>query len=288
MPTTNVRTSPSGPEVDVDVPSTIVAPGELLGRSLNETTSGDAVPVTGAQQGEMVRFQNDIPNSDTGTLALLTIGEQTTNIQFNPVGADLTISAISLPFGKPVNLRVQRNNAQRVILTNAGGSNGIRCPGNADYVMRGNDECTIINNFGGVLVIDKASDPNCLAPETAFAANPLTFFANTFSIRNTFTAGAGGAADDVILLNGNVNMAFRILDVFLDVSTAVVGSSCTLRSATGGGGIAISSALSSASTPLTSRNSVAGTIQIAANGTVVLRRSDSGVAGTIVLLCARN
>lgn len=286
MANVTLRQGPSGPPVTLS--DDIVAPGELLGRSLNEVSPGIAVPVTGAQQGEMIRYQNEATNVDTGTLALLTISSQVTSIQFNPVGSDLVISAISIPFGKECNLRVQRGNAQRVILTNGSGATGIRCPGNADYVMRANDECTVISSFGGTpMVIDKASDPHLLAPETAFAGNPTTFFANTFELRNTFAAGGGGAADDVILLNANAPFAFRILDCWLETSAAVVGASVTLRNATGGGGAAVSSALSAAAGNTTSRNSVGVTSTIAINGSLVARRSDSAVAGTIVVLCAR-
>ena len=94
----------------------------------------------------------------------------------------------------------------------------------------------------------------------------------------TFTAGGGGVADDLIIWSGNAPFAFRILDTFILLATFVVASTMTLRSGTGGGGSALSSVLSSASTGR-KRDTSSSTATIAVNGTLVWRRSDNGVAG---------
>lgn len=95
-------------------------------------------------------------------------------------------------------------------------------------------------------------------------------------------ASGGGGTDDVVIFNGNAPFAFRILDVTLLVSTPALLSTCQLRNATGGGGAAVSSSFGTTVTG-TFRNSVSVTSTIAANGTLVLRRSDSNVVGEVMV-----
>lgn len=107
-------------------------------------------------------------------------------------------------------------------------------------------------------------------------------------IRKAFTAGGGGSADDVVLYNATAPFGFRIVDVKLYVSTAVLLSTVTLRNATGGGGSALFAALSSATVgSLVLPTTESASASISAGGTLVLRRSDNGVAGELILYCVR-
>lgn len=101
-------------------------------------------------------------------------------------------------------------------------------------------------------------------------------------LRFPFTAGAGGSADDVLIYTAN-SPGMRIVDSKVDVSTAVGGSTLTLRTAIAGGGSAVSDAFSTATTGV-KRQTTAGTEAVlAAGSTLTIRRSDSGLAGTVVL-----
>lgn len=104
-------------------------------------------------------------------------------------------------------------------------------------------------------------------------------------ITKTFAAGAGGSADDVTIFSANAPYAFQIVDSFIYVTTGIALSTATLRSATAGGGSAKSDAYVT-TTPGVFRLLTLSALpsSIAANGTLVLRRSDNGVAGTIVML----
>lgn len=122
-----------------------------------------------------------------------------------------------------------------------------------------------------------------IAPGSLFADNN---FGVPFLIRNVFAAGAAGTADDVTIYNGNAPFAFRIVDCWVQVATAIVATTVQLRTASGGGGTALSSALSTALTGTVSNNDTASR-SVASAGSVFLRRSDRGVAGTILILALR-
>ncbi len=104
----------------------------------------------------------------------------------------------------------------------------------------------------------------------------------------TFAAGAGGAADDVAVFSPNVTpFAFMIIDVTLVVSTIVGGSSVTLRDTAGGAGTALSDSLTSASSGF-KRNTGSTTLPTIARGVpLFIRRSDSGVAATMLISMLR-
>lgn len=105
--------------------------------------------------------------------------------------------------------------------------------------------------------------------------------ATTLTLFKTFTAGAGGAADDVVIYAANAPFAFDIIDVTAVVTTLVSGSNLQLRSAAAGAGSTLSDALTAATTG-TKRNTTAAAIPaVAAGGSLIIRRSDSGIAGTV-------
>ncbi len=126
---------------------------------------------------------------------------------------------------------------------------------------------------------EDAVTPALVAPAASGMSVP-------FAVRKSFSALTPGTADDVTVL-ASAPFAFRILDSWLDTgSAAIVATSATLRSASGGGGVTLSSALSTATALSTARNSGI-TKQVAEGGAVFLRRSDRGVEGEVVLLCER-
>jgi hypothetical protein len=104
-------------------------------------------------------------------------------------------------------------------------------------------------------------------------------------IRKAFVA-TGAAADDVTLYNATAPFAFRVIDVLLFVSTAVGGTTATLRDATGGGGAALSDALATNTTG-TKRRDFTSTGTVAAGGTLSLRRTNGNTVGELVVLIRR-
>jgi hypothetical protein len=104
-------------------------------------------------------------------------------------------------------------------------------------------------------------------------------------LTKALTAGTPGTADDVTVFS-SAPWAGEIRDAWVHVSTAIGGSTLTLRSATGGSASALSSALSSASTG-TVRNNDTASRAFAKGSAVVVRRSDRGVAGDVSILVVR-
>ena len=108
----------------------------------------------------------------------------------------------------------------------------------------------------------------------------------TFVVYVSYAAGAGGSADDVTVFNASAPFAFRILEAWQVTATAVALATVQARSASGGAGSALTTAMLASVTGKTSDNSTA-TTTVAASGSVFLRRSDSGVAGEFFCLCVR-
>jgi hypothetical protein len=108
-----------------------------------------------------------------------------------------------------------------------------------------------------------------------------------FYIYHTFVAIGAPAGDDVIF-NADCPMALRILDCHIQVSTAGAGATTlTFRDAAGGGGAALSSALSTAATGV-ARNAITTALgQVALGGSLIMRRTDQSSVGEAVLLCMR-
>lgn len=102
-------------------------------------------------------------------------------------------------------------------------------------------------------------------------------------IRHAFAAGAGGAPDDVAIYTADAPFEFEIVDVTLIVSTLVNPSTVTVRDTAGGAGAALSDALVSTTTGVKRNAAMTTTPTVLKGGTVVLRRSDSGVAGIALL-----
>lgn len=106
-------------------------------------------------------------------------------------------------------------------------------------------------------------------------------------IRKAFTAGVTGTADDVTIYSAAVPCGMRIVDAMIYVSTAKAGATVTLRSATGGGGSALSDDLSVAATGVVRNATLTATTTLSSGGTLVLRRSDRACAGEVVIFCQK-
>lgn len=109
---------------------------------------------------------------------------------------------------------------------------------------------------------------------------------STFCIYVAFSAGAGGSPDDVTIYSSAAPFNFRILEAWLVTATAVAASTVIARTATGGLGSTLTTAISATATGKTSDNSTA-TTTVASGGTVVLRRSDSAIAGEFIIMAVR-
>lgn len=131
---------------------------------------------------------------------------------------------------------------------------------------------------------DRSSAP--ISAASLAALNALNV-GSPFVISGAFTAGAGGAADDVtIAALAAIGFPFKVLRARLHPTTAVGGSTCQFFSQAAGAGTALSSAIASAAT--TTADSTLNTRPTcpAADG-VFCRRSDSGVAGQYTLECVK-
>lgn len=100
-----------------------------------------------------------------------------------------------------------------------------------------------------------------------------------------FTAGPGGAPDDITIFAANCPRLIRIVRTVLHVTTAVAASTCTLRDATGGGGTALSDNISSAAAGEINSNFTAAWGTVPAGGSLYIRRSDNAVGGEVAIYC---
>lgn len=107
-----------------------------------------------------------------------------------------------------------------------------------------------------------------------------------FSFHVPYVAGTGGAARDVLLTLGE-SFNFRIVEVTSLVNAAVAASSGTLRSASGGGGSALSFAVSTAATGTSKETNRATPNNVTASTPVYWRLTDGAVAGDIIVDCIR-
>lgn len=104
-----------------------------------------------------------------------------------------------------------------------------------------------------------------------------------FQVVVPFTAATTGSADDVTVYAATVPFKAVLTEVVVYTSTAVMSSTMTLYSATGGGGTALSSAISTGSTGVARTAITTGAPTVAAGSSIYARRSDRAAAGTLVL-----
>ena len=99
-----------------------------------------------------------------------------------------------------------------------------------------------------------------------------------------------GVAGDVTIWNANSPLKFRLLWMVAQVTTAVASSTIQLRSASGGGGNAMTNALSCASAVLVTSTQSAITLAnqtVPVNGSMFLRMSAHTFAGVAYALALR-
>lgn len=123
-----------------------------------------------------------------------------------------------------------------------------------------------------------------VAPAKAAVADAVGLSALQ-TIRKAFTAGGGGAPDDVVIYNANAPFGFRVVDTAALISTAIASETVTLRDAAAGGGNALSDDLDAATVgrKRDPAATVTATGTVAVAGTLVLRRSDNGLAGEVIV-----
>lgn len=101
-------------------------------------------------------------------------------------------------------------------------------------------------------------------------------------IRKAFVAGTPGTPDDVSIYSAD-SPALRIVDTVVYISTLIALATVTLRDATGGGGNALSDDIAAGTVGVKRNLLLTATGTVPTNGTLVLRRSDRGVAGEVII-----
>lgn len=200
------------------------------------------------------------------------------------VTSPITLTSDNIGFDQTVALG---NNARVAVSKNSGATVGTRR--RINLIEGTGVTLTIADDAGNEEVdvtIASAATAGTVTPTTLSIFGTPTNTGVPFIIYVTFAAGAGGSADDVTVFSSSAPFNFRILESWLITTTAVALSTVQARTATGGGGTALSTAMSATVAGKTSDNSTA-TATVAASGTMVLRRSDSGIAGEFFAMAIR-
>ena len=109
-----------------------------------------------------------------------------------------------------------------------------------------------------------------------------------FVFRVAYTPGTPGTPDDVMISSGlPPGFDARITDIQLMTSTAIAGSTGTLRSATGGLGVALSAAIPTSALGSVRDVTRQGSNLISAGTPLYWRRSDRGVGGELLVYATR-
>jgi hypothetical protein len=132
--------------------------------------------------------------------------------------------------------------------------------------------------FIDVSVADESLGAAQLAPPAADLAVPFVIGPVAF------TTVIGGADD--VLIYGDAEFGFKILDVTVHLTTNPAGQTVQLRTATGGGGSALSSSFPTDNTG-TIRNNDTQTRNVVAGGDIYMRRSTGFPGGTVWILAVR-
>lgn len=162
-----------------------------------------------------------------------------------------------------------------------------------DASAAGNGTTLIGNGTGFSLAAPTASNGITVttgAGTLAFAPSGVNAdgLALCYVIKKAFTNLA--ANTDVAIYSANAPFAFTVLDAFVQTTTGQNSAVMTLRDATGGSGNAVSSAMTAAAAGKTRDASTTAPATIAANGTLVARRTggNGNITGTVVVYIQRN
>ena len=251
-------------------------------RSTNFQTS----PWTGTHQfnGEVRDGTLHTEPATTGALNI-TLTAGATRLLIQSTG-DITLGTISgCADGRRLVVEHLRSSGSGLLtVTHDTGTDAVSVPSSNPLVL-GNRDGIVLEGRGTnwkMAGYAAALRPAQVQPESASATLGLECLAYTIRV-GLSSGGTSGTADDVTVYSAAAPRDFRIIDCWLIVSTAVVGSTVQLRTASAGGGSALSSALSSGATG-TARNNDTATRSVSAGGSVFVRRSDRSVTGSIYLL----
>lgn len=136
------------------------------------------------------------------------------------------------------------------------------------------------NDVTGLLDVD-VIDGSIGPDQTLIVSNGIGI---PFVLPVVLTAGTPGTADDVTVFAANAPYGLQIVDVWATVTTGISSKTVTLRSASGGGGSALSAALDFGTSSTRVRDSLGSAPSVAKGGSLYVRRSDRGVAGTVFVL----
>jgi hypothetical protein len=281
-----LRRGPSGPLVSLS--DTLSPPGTVLGRSLEDIGQGFAVPLVGSELGGIVRFDGvyelELPAGSHDNVA---IPDGVRNVDITPVGGDVTITGLLVSgrgnTGSPgLNITLRGTDG---IITFANGStsstlgNRISGTSNIAFQLTEPGDCVCLARIEGGTgrwqTVARAIRPLAVQPQAIATPGVIVYGRRGFS-------ATGAAADDILI--GASPSAYNMVayEILLQISTAVGATTAQLRSDLGGGGLALSSAMSMAATGTVRNNDV--TITPVPTGTLFyLRRSNGNTAGTVII-----
>lgn len=300
--------------------------GTVKGTALAGGVVGVLQDLSGLQQGEAVRFGGIAGQGFAGPTTLndyVPPGPGTVDtlytIEIDPGGGNTTLTGLIAPTlavdGKRIRIR-KLGNSDQVLITNedllssafnrfvlfAGRtlvlanalSNAIFVyqSGLARWVLESYNPGVVTTVADGYAPLSAGGTANFLRadltwqPPTPVAPAQLAPFVAPQGVPfNLYVPFVAGGSVDVTVQNPT-QFNLRLLDSWMFVSTPVAVSSATLRTATGGGGTPLSSALA-ATLAGVSRNNDTATRTVAAGGGIFLNRSSNGIAGEICVSVVR-
>jgi len=271
-----------------------MAAGTISGRALGAGT-GAPTDLAGYQVGEVVRLATGVTDTPApGTYNDYVVAETTKLLRINPnADGDVIITGFALGSNNTGGwfrlFHQGTSTVRRIVLKHATGSiagNQNILPEGVDFILERFGDCVDIQYIGGRWqVVSRITPRGSIAPvQLAPAASNL---AVPFVLPVTLTAGTPGTADDVTVYNANAPFAFEIISMVPRITTALAGS-LEGRSASGGGGSALTDTHSTATAGIGAVTTPLGSIaSVAAGGSLFLRRTDRGVAGKAYLHCIR-
>lgn len=235
--------------------------------------------------------------ASAGALAANTYASATQTLTANVNGALAAVDNVTLAVGDRVLVKdeVTQTNNGIYVVTSLGGAS-------SKWVFTRADDASSSTSFtAGMLVAVSEGDLSAdkvfeLTTDGAITLDTsnLTFaeisrglinssnMADSGTLFLTVAAGAGGSADDVTIFNAACPFKIRVLDSrFICTAGAAGGRTVTIRSASAGGGSALSDAFSCAATNTMARNAGVPTSTVSKAGSMFLRRSDSAIAGEL-------
>lgn len=160
-----------------------------------------------------------------------------------------------------------------------GAQANLLCPNNRDLILGNRASFLLVGDGANGWLVSPISGGD-ITPWQLAPIDALTMAAS-FVIRTPFAAGVAGTPDDVTIYTA-APFAFAFHDVTALTATAIAASTVQIRNATAGGGVALSSALSTGAVG-TARNNAGQTFTVAAGAPIYLRRGDRGVAGELII-----